>query len=109
MRQSGSWQSVWDDRILEVAYQDEDNVVSVSQLDEHPRIRTSKSNISKRCGILAEHGLLRRIGNGVYLITEEGKGYLEEEYDADKGVWLNEHGIPEADGPDSSTEEANGA
>lgn len=89
MRQSGSWQSVWDDRILEVAYTDEDNVISVSDLDDHPGVRTSKSNISKRCGILAEHGLLRRIGNGVYLLTEEGKGYLNEEYDADQGVWID--------------------
>lgn len=91
MRQSGSWQSVWDDRILEVTAADEDGVVSVSDLNDHPKIRTSKSNISDRCKILAEHGLLRRVGHGVYMITEEGEGYLDEEYDADAGVWIDEN------------------
>ena len=89
MRSSAPWQSVWDDRILEVIAEDDDQVVSVADLAEHARVRTSKSNVSKRCNILSEHGLLREVGNGVYLITEEGEGYLDEEYDVERGVWLD--------------------
>lgn len=97
MRISGPWQSVWDDRILEVAAEDDDGVVSVGDLNDNNRVRTTKSNISKRCSILADHGLLRRIGSGVYLITDEGRGYLAEQYDAENGVWL--------DGEDSREED----
>lgn len=90
MRSSGDWQSVWDDRILEVAAEDEDGVVSVGDLDKHDRIRISQSSISRRCQTLAEHSLLRKIGDGVYIITEEGEAYLNEEYDAGEGVYLND-------------------
>jgi Mn-dependent DtxR family transcriptional regulator len=90
MRSSGDWQSVWDDRILEVAAEDEDGAVSVGDLDKHGRIRISQSSISRRCQKLAEHDLLRKIGDGVYIITEEGRAYLNEEYDAGEGVYLND-------------------
>lgn len=108
MRHSGPWQSVWDDRILEVAAEDEDGVVSVSDLDENDRIRTSKSNISDRCTTLAEHGLLRKIGHGVYMITEEGKGYLDEEYDAENGVWLDQAGEEGGAATGDATSTSNG-
>lgn len=107
MRSSAPWQSVWDDRILEVAAEDSDQVVSVSDLDEHDRVRTSKSNISKRCSILAEHGLLRKVGNGVYLITDEGVGYLNEEYDVETGMWLTDDQAAEA-GPGNGETTENG-
>jgi Mn-dependent DtxR family transcriptional regulator len=89
MRSSGDWQSVWDDRILEVAAEDDDGVVSVGDLDQHDRIRISQSSISRRCQKLAEHDLLRKIGDGVYIITEAGRAYLNGEYDAGEGVYLN--------------------
>ncbi|EMA18600.1 hypothetical protein C443_18929 [Haloarcula argentinensis DSM 12282] len=38
---------------------------------------------------LAEHGLLTHVGNGAYVITEEGEAYLDEEYDAEEGVYLD--------------------
>lgn len=64
-------------------------------------IRCSRSTISRRLKKLAENDLLRDVGNGAYLITDRGKAYLDEEYDAEEGVYINGSG-PSA----SSTSEA---
>lgn len=88
MRRSGSWQSVWDDRILEWV-RENDEAGTPKQLKESGLIRISQSHIARRCSTLAEHGLLRKIGNGAYVITDEGKAYLDEEYDAEEGVFLD--------------------
>ena len=90
MRRSGSWQSVWDDRILEAIADDEDGIKSVGDLGDNDYIRVSKSQISERCKKLGENDLLRKVGHGVYMITEEGKAYLDEEYDAERGVYMNQ-------------------
>jgi repressor of nif and glnA expression len=74
---------------LEAIESDEDGVRSVGDLHENDYIRISKTQISRRCQKLNEHGLLRKIGHGVYMITEEGGAYLEEEYDAERGVYMN--------------------
>ena len=89
MRRSGSWQSVWDDRILETIADDKDGIKSVGDLADNDYIRVSKSQISERCKKLDEHDLLRKVGHGVYMITKEGRAYLKEEYDAEKGVYMN--------------------
>jgi hypothetical protein len=44
---------------------------------------------------LAENGLLTHVGNGAYVITDEGKAYLDEEYDAEEGVYINGSGPTE--------------
>lgn len=88
MRRSAEWQSAPDDRILEIAADDEDGLVKVGNLAKHPYIHVGRSQVSRRCKKLAEHGLLRTIGDGVYVITDEGRGYLNEEYDVENGVWL---------------------
>lgn len=80
MRKSAAWMSIWDDRILEVVREKEGS--SVGDLHDHQYIRISKSQVSRRCKRLAEHGLLRPLGNGVYMITEKGERYLDEELDA---------------------------
>jgi Mn-dependent DtxR family transcriptional regulator len=90
VRRSGSWQSVWDDRILEAIDSDEDGVMSVGDLDENNYIRISNSQISDRCKKLAEHGLLRKVGHGVYMITDEGEAYLREEYDVEQSRYINQ-------------------
>lgn len=89
MRRSGSWQTVWDDRILETAANDDDGAVSLTGLVEDEHIRISQSSISRRCKTLAEHGLLRKVGPGTYILTDEGEAYLKGEYDANEGVYLN--------------------
>ncbi|WIV67524.1 MarR family transcriptional regulator [Natrialbaceae archaeon AArc-T1-2] len=98
MRQSGTWMTIWDDRILEII-RDED-AGRVGDLTEREAVRISQSSVSRRCKKLAEHGLLRPLGNGVYTITEKGEAYLEEEYDAENEVYINRN--DSRDGPTAS-------
>lgn len=79
MRKSGSWMTIWDDRILE--YIQKEDSGSPKKLAESGYVRVSKSHISRRLRKLAEHGLLTHLGNGVYVITEQGEAYLEGELD----------------------------
>jgi Mn-dependent DtxR family transcriptional regulator len=88
MRRSGSWQSVWDDRILEWIRENEGSGTA-AEMKKSEYIRVHRTQISRRLQKLAEHGLLQEIGNGAYVITEEGEAYLDEEYDAERGVYMN--------------------
>lgn len=88
MRESGRWMSIWDDRILE--YLQEHEGATVGELAKNESIRVSNAHVSRRCKKLAENGLIRPIGNGAYVITEEGEGYLDEEYDAENHVFVDE-------------------
>jgi len=81
MRKSGKWMSIWDDRILEVISSDDDKVGKVSELEKCDLIRISRTHVGRRCKKLAEHGLLRPIGDGVYIITDRGEAYLDGELD----------------------------
>lgn len=100
MRLSGSWQSVWDDRILEWMREHE-GTGTPKEIHDSGLVRVSRTQIGRRMKKLAEHGLLTHVGNGAYVITDEGEAYLEEEYDAEEGVYINGSG-PSA----SSTSEA---
>ena len=75
---------------MEAIADDEDGIMSIGDLGENDYIRVSKSQISERCKKLDQHGLVRKVGHGVYMITEEGKAYLDEEYDAERGVYMNQ-------------------
>jgi len=79
MRKSGEWMTLWDDRVLEVCRNDDDNVCKVSEIAKNEHIRVSRSTVSRRCKKLAEHDLLRAVGDGVYILTERGEGYLNGE------------------------------
>lgn len=68
---------IWDDRILEIA-RNEDSV-SPSELADSGYVNISRQQISRRLQKLADHGLLKPLGNGVYIITEKGEGYLDGE------------------------------
>ena len=49
-----------------------------------------------RLSTLADHGLLHRLPNGVYAISEKGEAYLEGEYDAEAEEFIenpDEYGI----------------
>jgi len=106
MRHSGSWQSVWDDRILEWL-RENGGTGSAKQIHDSDMLRISKPHISRRFGKLKENGLVVDLGNGVYQITEEGRGYLDEEYDVDRGVWLDRDQAEE-DGPSAGATSENG-
>jgi len=88
MRRSGSWQTVWDDRILEWIRENEGSGTP-KDLKGSGLIRVSQGHIARRCKKLAENGLLQHVGHGAYVITDEGEAYLDEEYDAEEGVYLN--------------------
>lgn len=79
MRKSGEWMTLWDDRILEVIRSDPDKVGSVGDLADNDHIRISQPSVSRRCKKLAERGLLRKVGDGVYMLTERGEKYLNGE------------------------------
>jgi len=80
MRKSGDWMTIWDDRILEYIQAEEG--ASVGELEKSGFVRVSNAHISRRCKKLAEHGLLRPLGNGVYVITDRGIAYLAGDLDA---------------------------
>jgi len=98
MRESGTWMTIWDDRILE--YLEEHEGATVGEMTDSESIRVSSAHVSRRSKKLAENGLVRPIGNGAYVITDEGVGYLNGEYDAENGVFLNGNGAD--DGPSAS-------
>lgn len=81
--------TIWDDRILEHIRAEDGG--RVGELADKENIRVTNTHVSRRCKKLAEHGLLRDLGNGVYVITEEGEAYLDGEYDAENHVYLNDN------------------
>jgi predicted transcriptional regulator len=87
--------TIWDDRILEHVRADEGS--SVGELEDKENVRVTNTHVSRRCNKLAEEGLLRPLGNGVYVITPEGEGYLDGEYDAENHIFL-ENGADEDNG-----------
>jgi len=82
MRKSTDWMTIWDDRIMEIIQ--DGGPTSASELDKEDYIRTSRPNISRRLNKLANHGLLHRLPNGVYSLTEKGERYLKGELDAEE-------------------------
>jgi len=98
MRRSGKWQSVWDDRILEWL-RENDGDGTPKQIHDSGAFEVTRQHVAERLRTLADHGLVRRIGNGAYSLTEEGEGYLDEEYDARNERWMNQN---QTDGPESA-------
>lgn len=68
-----------DERILE--FLDELGPHAPSKIAEDSRILYKSQHVGNRCRLLAEAGLVRNVGNGVYDITERGKQYLAGELD----------------------------
>lgn len=87
MRQSGSWMTIWDDRILEIIREEESG--TSTELAEREEIHVAQSTVSRRLQKLADRDLLRALGNGVYMLTDEGEAYLDGEYDAEKERYIN--------------------
>ncbi|WP_121820537.1 PhiH1 repressor [Halostella salina] len=100
MRHSGTWMTVWDDRILEYIRETEGESASVGELANSDIIHVSNSHVSRRCRKLAEKGLLLPLGNGVYGMTDEGEAYLDGEYNAEEEAYINGNG--ENNGPTAS-------
>jgi len=71
--------SIVDDRILEYILENEHG--APKEMKEEGPIRYSRAYIARRCQELADHGLLKPVGNGVYVITDRGEAYLDGELD----------------------------
>lgn len=79
MRYSGDWMVLADDRILEFIREKESG--RPKEMAESGYVRYSRSYVHTRCKKLVERGLLKHLGNGVYVITERGERYLDGEID----------------------------
>jgi Mn-dependent DtxR family transcriptional regulator len=79
MRYSGRWMSLADDRILE--YIRENKSGTATEMVNSGYVRYSKPYVTQRCKELVNHNLLKHLGNGVYVITEDGERYLDGELD----------------------------
>jgi len=82
MRKSADWMVLADDRILE--YLQENESGTPKEMEDSGLVRFSSQYIGQRCKKLVDYGLVRHLGNGVYIITEKGKNYLDGELDADE-------------------------
>jgi predicted transcriptional regulator len=71
--------SLVDDRVLEFVR--ENGSGSPTKMKEEGRIRYTPEYIAERCRELTKRGLLQHLGNGVYVITEDGERYLDGELD----------------------------
>lgn len=79
-----------DDRVLE--YINEHDTGAPKKMKEDGPIRYSRGYIARRCKKLAEKGLLKPVGNGVYMITDEGVAYLEGRLDTGTWTFVDEEG-----------------
>ncbi|WP_435097356.1 phage repressor protein [Halarchaeum sp. P4] len=108
MRHSGDWMALVDDRVLE--YISEHGSGSPTKMKEEGPIHYSRPYIHKRCKKLAEKGLLRDLGNGVYVLTDDGEAYLEGRLDTQNWKYLTDGdesataGIEETSGETSEQE-----
>jgi len=96
MRQSGSWMTIWDDRILEIIREEGNG--AASELADREEIHIARSTITRRLQKLADNNLLQPLPNGVYMLTDEGEAYLDGEYDAERERYINGGGSSEDDG-----------
>ena len=83
MRQPADWMVPADNRILE-SIRDVGNQTpqAVSKEGMVSRVDVGRKWASERMRKLADYGLLERIDEGLYGITEQGLQYLDEELDA---------------------------
>jgi len=93
-----------DERILE--YLAEHDSGTPSEMANSGYVRWTRSYISQRAKKLVENSLITHLGNGVYIITEEGEAYLDEEYNAETGSYLNQDQVTDGDAL-GGTEETN--
>jgi len=71
--------TIADERILE--YIQENGSGRPKKMAESGYVRFSRSYVTQRCKELLEHGLVQHLGNGVYVLSEDGEKYLAGELD----------------------------
>lgn len=90
MRHSGDWMTLVDDRVLEFISENETG--SPTAMKREGPIHYSRQYVARRAKKLADEGLLRHVGNGVYMITEDGEAYLDGRLDTQNWVRVDENG-----------------
>jgi predicted transcriptional regulator len=86
-----------DERILEYLRANESG--SPKKMADSGVVRFSREYINQRCKQLVEEGFLRHLGNGVYVISEQGEKYLDGDIDAQTLEKTN--GMEEQNGAES--------
>ncbi len=89
MRHAGNWMTAVDDRILE--YLSEHESGSPTKMKREGPIRYSRQQVHRRCKKLAENGLVKDLGNGVYVITDDGEAYLDGRLDTENWRYIDEN------------------
>ena len=80
MRKPHSDMAAIDDRILE--HLQDRGFGGSGTLIKSPYIDVGQSYLSSRISVLADFGLVYKLGHGVYQLTHEGRLYLASAYDA---------------------------
>ena len=88
MRYAGNWMTAVDDRIME--YLSEHGSGSPTKMKREGPIRYSRQQVHRRCKTLAEKDIINHLGNGVYVITEDGEAYLEGRLDTEDWQYIDE-------------------
>ena len=95
MRYAGNWMTAVDDRILE--YLSEHESGSPTKMKREGPIRYSRQQVHRRCKKLAENDLVNDLGNGVYMITEDGQAYLEGRLDTEDWEYIDQETTEDID------------
>ena len=90
MRHSGKWMTSLDDRILEFLH--ENKPATPTKMTTKASLPYSRQHVDRRCKKLNEEGLLESLGNGVYMITEDGEAYLEGRLNTETWDYIPEKG-----------------
>ena len=77
-----------DDRVLE--YLSENGSGSPTEMKKEGPIRYSSQYIGRRCKKLEENGLVQHLGNGVYIITDDGEAYLDGRLDTQEWRYIEQ-------------------
>ncbi|WP_423998172.1 MarR family transcriptional regulator [Halorubrum trapanicum] len=88
MRYAGNWMTAVDDRVLE--YLSEHESGSPTKMKREGPIRYSRQQVHRRCKKLAENGLVKHLGNGVYVITDDGEAYLDGRLDTENWTYIDD-------------------
>lgn len=102
MRHSGDWMVLLDDRILE--FLDENEAGSPSEIKRGTTTDNSRQHFARRCRKLTEEGLLREISNATYVLTDDGRAYLDGRLDTQRWVRLDDDGSAETPAEPGVTE-----
>lgn len=83
MRQPADWMAPMDDRILE-ALREDGNLTpkALSRDGLVPRTPTTRHYVSERLPDLLRYGMVARVDEGLYALSEDGRAYLDEDLDA---------------------------